>query len=422
MNKTLTTTQQHPLPPGILTHALPCGVSFDTNEKSKQIFSIRKNNNHLIAYVKDDQKDYIKNCAQCYNSYARYKDLFPGVDLYCHSFEKEFAYKLIIKEPGITTFPLLFQMKNIYLKRLEKERCILFVDCKTDQTVFVIQDPLIVDHSGDACPTISYIMQDTGDGMLVTLNPNQTWMKAKKRNFPLVVYTQILHSDRLPSPITRFESITAMELHFPVGIRHCFIPMFEEHTDYLMKTGAGWRLNVMQSVTPRLNEKGKLIGYNYLDGEGKLHILEPDSGCRDRSGSPSETIGELKVYYTYYCNLDRAYDDELHTYHNVFPFHIRYDPELRLLRRDGLHHYFDENGRLIRIANDRRVTLNIEVKKGRIYCVSNHIQKFHFAYKGKKLVAIIAPNHDRIDYKYNGDHLAEVAFSDGRKFEFSTSN
>lgn len=422
MNEKLTVTQQHPLPPGVLTHELPRGVCFDMNEKSKQVFSIRKNNKQLTVYVQNNQEDYVKNCAQCYNSFARYKDLFPEVDLYCHSFEKEFAYKLVINEPGVTTFPLLFQMQDMYLKRVESEHRMLFVDHKTDETVFVIRDPLVVDSNGETCPTVGYMTQDTPDGILITLKPNQAWMKAKKRSYPLVIYTQILHTDRLPSPATYFDNITAMELHFPIGVQHQFVPLFGENPDYKMQIGTDWRLNMMQSVTPCKNEHGQIVHYNYLDGEGKLRTLYPFPGHGNRSGSPSETIGKLKLHYTYYCNLDGAYDDDLHTYHNVFPFYIRYDPELRVLKRDALHHYFDKDGRLIRIANDRRVTLNIEVKKGRIYCIANHNQKFYFAYRGKKLASIIAPNHDRIDYKYDGDQLVEVEFSNGQKYNFSTSH
>ena len=420
MNEQLNVTQQLPLPPGVLTREFPCGASFDINEKSKRVFSVRKNNKVLTAYVKTDQENYAKLCAQRYNNFARYKDLYPGVDFHCRSFQKEFAYKMVINEPGVTEFPLLLQMENICLKRVEKDHCTLFMASGTDETVFSMKDSLIVDDGGEICPTVKYLIEETLDGMLLTVKPNQAWLRAKKRSYPLVIYTQILYTDRLPSPVTHFENISALELHFPIGIQHQFMPDFTENGDYDMQTGTGWRLSIMQSVTPCLNEHGDVIGYNYLDGEGKNRILDHIPGKRDRTGSPSETIGKLNVYYSYQCDLDGAYDEDLHTYHNVFPFHIKYDPELRVLYRDALHHYFDKDGRLIRIANDRRITLNIEIKKGRIYSVSNHNQKFCFAYRGKKLAAIIAPNHDRIDYNYDGDRLAEVEFSNGKKYNFST--
>ena len=195
----------------------------------------------------------------------------------------------------------------------------------------------------------------------------------------------------------------------PVTIRHLYNSALAEHpytanagiklnvADFsAMKLGVGWKLNLMQSMVPAT------FLYEGVMEEGYIFTDENGSELYFKKTGNEKTDENCTCYYMY-ANVD----DEEMTYH----------PLTRVLKTGTDRYLFDTAGRLIKITDEYKNTMEINYDSGRITSVKDGVNRyFHFAYDGNgHLTSITAPDETSICYTYSADDvLASITYPDGR--------
>ena len=168
-----------------------------------------------------------------------------------------------------------------------------------------------------------------------------------------------------------------------------------------MQIGAGWKLNLMQSMMPATfgYEGTMYTGYVYVDESGREIYF--------RESQKTSCCGEEQCYPLYESVEDGTV----------------YDDVKRDLSFGDRTYHFDVNGRLIQIRDAYGNHMDITYSADRISAVTDGAgRRFTFAYVGNELSAVCAPDGSGILYSYTDGRLSGIQYADGTRAELTYAN
>lgn len=194
----------------------------------------------------------------------------------------------------------------------------------------------------------------------------------------------------------------------PIDIHHCYTSALAGYTytynPFLdleipafntMKLGRGWRLNIMESMTP-VHFYHKNCAYNgflYVNGNG------------------------VKTYFKPHLYAQDSFDPYATLYEGISPYTLYYDAEKRLLLSGDEERFFDDCGRLICMKTSKDKCVRITYSEERIQKVTEENSRcsvdLHYD-KDNFLTQIIAYSQV-IDFSYKDGTLHEITYPGGQK-------
>ena len=170
-----------------------------------------------------------------------------------------------------------------------------------------------------------------------------------------------------------------------------------------MKTGNGFRLNIMQSMVPASFVHGgeEYTGYVYIGENGEEIYFNARTQSSDNGDGSAES--------TLYEDIDGG--------------DMLYNSETRTMTIGEDTYGFDTSGRLVSVTTGPN-SMTVGYTSGRITSVTDGAGRvFGFAYNGAGFLAsITAPDGTSILYAYSGDLLSEVTYPGGKKAAISYSS
>ena len=141
------------------------------------------------------------------SSKVRYENILDGVDLEYNMVGDTVKENIIVKERR-DSYSYRFGLHYDGLTyALEQDGSIRFSDIKTEETVFTLPAPFMIDAAGSQSHAVSYQIDPSDDGILLTIAADADWVNAAGRQFPVtidpIVETQNTSSVQIVSARTK---------------------------------------------------------------------------------------------------------------------------------------------------------------------------------------------------------------------------
>ena len=189
------------------TH-LVCGkhcfiAKFSNDEKNDELFSIEQGKHKVTVLAKKNYKN--KNKGK--RPDVRKRDFDSESESKIVSFseiESDSIYEYTVESTGVKEniivkgtkktyrYPFILKCENVKAIIDSEQKRIAFNDAETNEEVFHIPAPFMVDNNNIASMAVSYelVEKDNGDAVLTVIADSE-WMNDKERAFPVVIDPQI---------------------------------------------------------------------------------------------------------------------------------------------------------------------------------------------------------------------------------------
>ena len=187
---------------------LVCGkhcfiAKFSNDEKNDELFSIEQGKHKVTVLAKKNYKN--KNKGR--KPDVRKRDFDSESESKVVSFseiESDSIYEYTIESTGVKEniivkgpkktyrYPFILKCENVKAIIDSEQKRIAFNDAETNEEVFHIPTPFMVDNNNIASMAVSYelVEKDNGDAVLTVIADSE-WMNDKERAFPVVIDPQI---------------------------------------------------------------------------------------------------------------------------------------------------------------------------------------------------------------------------------------
>ena len=178
-------------------------AKFSNDEKNDEIFSIEQGTHKVTVLAKKNYKN--KNKGR--KPEIRKRDFELDNESKIVSFseiEEDSIYEYTVEPSGVKEniivkgpkkayrYPFVLKCENVKVVFDEVTKRIAFTDLETDEEVFHIPAPFMVDSNSVVSMSVSYelVVKDNGDYVL-TIIADSDWMNDKERSFPVIIDPQI---------------------------------------------------------------------------------------------------------------------------------------------------------------------------------------------------------------------------------------
>jgi RHS repeat-associated protein len=154
-----------------------------TGSKDSNITSDSLSGQDAVTYANEK----IKTLTNLMSS-VTYSKVLPSVDLEYVVQSNEVKENLILQSPiGISTFNFNLNLKNL-TPVLQKDGSLWFIDsAKEKEPVFVMQAPYMYDAKGEISNAVAVTLKDTSSGYVVSVTPDEKWLKDENRAYPVTI-------------------------------------------------------------------------------------------------------------------------------------------------------------------------------------------------------------------------------------------
>ncbi|MBO4797191.1 MAG: DNRLRE domain-containing protein, partial [Candidatus Methanomethylophilaceae archaeon] len=122
-----------------------------------------------------------------YSSDVFYRDILPSADLQYTLFGSTLKENLILKErTGFSSVTFALSLENL-IPSLSEDGSVLLQDPDSLETRFVIPAAYMEDSAGNRSDSVSYILESTDNGYLLTVTPDSDWLNAEDRVYPVTL-------------------------------------------------------------------------------------------------------------------------------------------------------------------------------------------------------------------------------------------
>lgn len=130
-----------------------------------------------------DMEDIIPDTLQ---SSLLYKDVFPGVDLLYTAFGHNIKEQIIVNRiQDAYRYDFLLELDGL-TALLNENGSVSFVDSDQNQ-VYSIPVPYMEDEAGILSPDVAFSLNDTPQGLVLTVEASAEWINAEDREFPVKI-------------------------------------------------------------------------------------------------------------------------------------------------------------------------------------------------------------------------------------------
>ena len=117
-----------------------------------------------------------------------YEDVFPGVDLRYDTFSYNVKESIILKQPmdlDEYTYSFLLTLDGLEPELQEDGSILLFDDA--DEVQYTIPAPYMWDAENVYSDTVSYELEETDDGWILTVCADENWLEDVERVYPVTI-------------------------------------------------------------------------------------------------------------------------------------------------------------------------------------------------------------------------------------------
>lgn len=138
-----------------------------------------------------DIKDVIPDKLQ---SSLLYEDVFPDTDLQYTAFGHNIKEQIIVKKAqAVYRYDFLLDLEGLKAS-LNEDGSVSFFDAE-DKQIYHIPVPYMEDEAGVISPNVAFVLNETNQGMVLTVEADAEWINAAEREFPVKIDPSfVIHS------------------------------------------------------------------------------------------------------------------------------------------------------------------------------------------------------------------------------------
>jgi RHS repeat-associated protein len=152
-----------------------------------------------------------------------YKDVFSNVDLNYQLIANQLKENLVFQSvPSTDSYSFELNTNQLVAKRVKNEIG-FYAKKDSDVPVFTTSAPTLVDAAGTTSDAVSFSLEETKNGYLLTLTPDQTWLTDANRKYPVTLDPTITDNNGLSrtdtfissnNPYSSYASSTSLKVGY----------------------------------------------------------------------------------------------------------------------------------------------------------------------------------------------------------------